>query len=226
MKPSQKIRAVVSDFDGTLVDPTEAFALAMDAAIERLNLPTPSKSRLIELAKSPLHKSLLKIIPSEKLDRAGFIRRFFDEYRKAYARVHLEYIRLMPEVFSTLREIYNSGILIGVVSSRRLTGDFVKEEIEFLKLDKFIQALVIIHKTQIRSKKDLIYECIKRLGVKPINCVVVGDSPEDMEAGRDIGALTVGVLYGFSNEKKLRGSKPNVLIKNLPEIIDLLEMML
>lgn len=59
---------------------------------------------------------------------------------------------------------------------------------------KYFDAVVTSEQVE-RGKPypDMILEACRRLGVKPDKVLVVGDSDEDVEAGRAAGAVTVGV---------------------------------
>lgn len=82
-----------------------------------------------------------------------------------------------------------------------------------LILDRFKLAdhfKVIITSDQVEQGKpaaDMILEACRELGFAPENCIVVGDSQEDVEAGREAGCRTVGVGieadYGISRIDEL-----------------------
>src|SRR3990172_5058346 len=62
-----------------------------------------------------------------------------------------------------------------------------------------------------RSKPapDLVLHAARALARAPSECVVVGDSPVDIAAGRAAGAWTVAVMYGYGNSAELRASAPH-----------------
>ena len=111
---------------------------------------------------------------------------------------------------------------IGVVTARKLTIDYVKEELEFLNLNSFIRMLVTFNDIPFQepTKVNLISECIKQLNVKVVN-VGYRRLPEDILAGRKIGALTIGALYGFYG-RKLIDCHPHFTIRKPLEILKIL----
>lgn len=60
----------------------------------------------------------------------------------------------------------------------------------------------------------------KVLGVLPSNCIFVGDSMHDMDAGNRAGVITVGALYGYvpKNHDPIKEWKAHFYIKNASEI--------
>ena len=61
------------------------------------------------------------------------------------------------------------------------------------------------------------------LGVKPEECVFMGDSGVDVQTAVNSGALPVGVLWGFREEKELRENGAKRIIRQAYELLDILE---
>jgi beta-phosphoglucomutase-like phosphatase (HAD superfamily) len=68
---------------------------------------------------------------------------------------------------------------------------------------------------------DIVLEAAKRLGVSPKECVIVGDSPLDVEAGKRAGSLTVAVLSNLYSRRQLENAKPTVIVEDLGTIQDM-----
>jgi len=62
---------------------------------------------------------------------------------------------------------------------------------------------------------DVILTSLAALGAKPEECLMVGDSPADMEAGRRAGVKTCAVRYGYGNPAKLALTEPDYWIDDL-----------
>jgi phosphoglycolate phosphatase-like HAD superfamily hydrolase len=60
------------------------------------------------------------------------------------------------------------------------------------------------------------------MGVAPESCVMIGDTPVDIRAGKAAGAQTVGVLSGFSHEPELRHAGADLILPSINELVDLL----
>lgn len=59
---------------------------------------------------------------------------------------------------------------------------------------------------------------MKELGVTAEETVYVGDTAADMQTGKSAGAWTVGVLWGFRDEKELRENHADVIISKPDEL--------
>ena len=50
---------------------------------------------------------------------------------------------------------------------------------------------------------------------------MVGDGPQDVEAGRRAGCRTIGIQGGFLAPERLISAQPDVLIESLAELPDI-----
>ena len=65
---------------------------------------------------------------------------------------------------------------------------------------------------------DVILNAIAALGAKPEDCLMVGDAPADMEAGKRAGVKTCAVRYGYGDPSKLAKFEPDFWIDDLREL--------
>jgi phosphoglycolate phosphatase len=65
---------------------------------------------------------------------------------------------------------------------------------------------------------DVILTALSALGAKPEECLMVGDSPADMEAGKRAGVKTCAVRYGYGKPEKMAGYEPDFWISDLREL--------
>jgi len=59
---------------------------------------------------------------------------------------------------------------------------------------------------------DVIFRSLDGLGVRPEDCLFVGDSPADMEAGRRAGVKTCAVLWGYGDREEMARWTPDYWI--------------
>jgi len=65
---------------------------------------------------------------------------------------------------------------------------------------------------------DVVLTALAALGAKPEDCLFVGDSPADMEAGRRAGVRTCAVRYGYGKLTDLQKWSPDYWISDLREL--------
>ena len=66
---------------------------------------------------------------------------------------------------------------------------------------------------------DVVLRSVAALGAKPEDCLFVGDSETDMEAGRRAGVRTCAVRYGYGNPAALARWEPDYWISDLRELL-------
>ena len=66
---------------------------------------------------------------------------------------------------------------------------------------------------------DVIFTALAALGANPEDCLFVGDSPADMQAGRRAGVKTCAVRYGYGKQPELARWEPDYWIGDLRELL-------
>jgi HAD superfamily hydrolase (TIGR01509 family) len=70
-----------------------------------------------------------------------------------------------------------------------------------------------------KPEPDVILKSIEIFGVKPSECLMVGDAPSDMEAGRRAGVKTCAVRYGYGNLEAMAAFQPDFWIDHPSELV-------
>jgi HAD superfamily hydrolase (TIGR01549 family) len=70
-----------------------------------------------------------------------------------------------------------------------------------------------------KPEPDVIYAALKGLGASREDCLFVGDSAADMEAGKRAGVKTCAVLYGYGERDDLAKWEPDYWISDPQELI-------
>jgi HAD superfamily hydrolase (TIGR01509 family) len=65
---------------------------------------------------------------------------------------------------------------------------------------------------------DVILTALAALGARPEDCLMVGDSPADMEAGKRAGVKTCAVRYGYGKPEDLARFAPDFWIDDLRKL--------
>jgi phosphoglycolate phosphatase len=116
-------RALLFDWDNTLVDNWDVITDAMNAVYDAFGMPRWT----IDEAKAKIRSSMRDAFPKAFGDRAKEAGRIFSDY---FALHHLERLREMPGAGGLLRGLAGSGLHLGVVSNKR--GRFLRLEAERL----------------------------------------------------------------------------------------------
>lgn len=66
---------------------------------------------------------------------------------------------------------------------------------------------------------DVILKSLELFGVRPEDCLMIGDSATDMAAGRAAGVRLCAVRYGYGNHDEMRRYEPDYWVNDLGELV-------
>jgi HAD superfamily hydrolase (TIGR01549 family) len=202
-------RAVLFDWDGTLVDSAErtyrcyvrvfsAYGIGYDqSAFERTYSPDWYRT----------------------YEDVGLAREHWPEADARWLSCYeTETSRLVPGAREALERLARAGLAQGLVSSG--DGSRVRREIQALGLEPFFGAVVCGGETARRKPDpDPLLLALERLSLPAAAAAYVGDSPEDVAMAKSAGAFAVGIPGGFPNREALAASRPDLLAPSLGEAL-------
>lgn len=202
-----RVRAVIFDWDGTLLDSYHADAAAYQVMFRKLGIAWG----VAELEKhySPNWHRVYRAagIPKKRWAEADRL------WRNAY--VHLK-PALMPGTRRVLRQLALEYVL-GLVTSGN--GARVRGQLRKFGFAKLFRAAVFAEDARHRKPHPApLKVALARLQISPNECVYVGDSPEDVEMAQRAGVRTVAVYGPFPNHERLRKAKADALLESLQEL--------
>jgi len=218
-----RVKALLIDLDGTLVDSTEAYKEAGQAGFAALGLKADDEKIAFEVA-----RRLEQNLPIDDLFARFNVdleveERFLPAYLEAYYSVVHVKSKLFPKARETLQTLIQDFPL-ALVTLRYVSREQVIEELRRLRLMKYFRAVV----TALDVKKpkpfpDAFLKASERLGIKIQDCAIVGDSVVDVQAGRSAGAKTIAVFSGLFSRRELEKQKPDLIIKDINSLPDFLQ---
>jgi HAD superfamily hydrolase (TIGR01509 family) len=214
-----KIKGVIFDLDGTLIDTLETYTRAFNQGIAGFNLAPISKETLATFLNRalPLEKILLELFPipfEEKEVRLVCL----GEIQKAYTALEKENVLLKPGVKEILPKLREMGLKIGIVTARMTSGEIKWRELRRLGINHFIDAMVTGAEAERKPATGSLMECIRQLGLFPAECVSVGDSRADIITGKAAGVITIALPTGVATREDLCQENPEAIIDNLTEL--------
>jgi len=132
-----------------------------------------------------------------------------------YADEMFRTTRLYPEVADTLAWFDNKRK--AVVTSKEVR--FTKIILDHFEIGKYFDAIVGGDTTPARKPDPRpVLEGLRLLGGTAEEAVMIGDSENDINAGRRAGTRTCGVTFGFRTAEQLRLSEPDDLVDRFDEL--------
>ncbi|MBD3310158.1 HAD hydrolase-like protein [Candidatus Woesearchaeota archaeon] len=72
-------------------------------------------------------------------------------------------------------------------------------------------------------KKDMLAGFLSEKGYTPGETMIVGDTEEEIEIGKELGIVTVAIMDGYHSEERLRSAGADHYISNLGQIIGIID---
>jgi pyrophosphatase PpaX len=213
----QNIKAVLFDLDGTLVDSSEAIIKAVEKVLELKGL-TCNRAKVARMIGLPLENIFGVLAPNLSEQE---IWQLVHEYRKYYMAHHLENTTIHPSAQMVLRKLKAKGFKLGIITTKY--REPVMDVLSHFGIAELFDVVVTGYEViKHKPAPDIVLEAAKRLRVDPKQCVVVGDSPLDVQAGKQAGAFTIAVLSTTYTRKQLESTKPTIVIEEFEEILNIL----
>jgi len=195
-------KLVIFDLDGTLIDSLADLADATNRirAVRALPpLPPEGVRALIGQGARSLVNRALPGADEPEIDRA------LDEFL-AYNLAHIaDKTRPYPEVPETLTELAGRGIPLCVLSNKNVA--LCRDVMERLGIARFVPQIYGADSFPYRKPSpEPVLALLQKYGVASRECVLVGDSINDIAAGGGAGVITVGCSYGYGNPEELAGA--------------------
>jgi HAD superfamily hydrolase (TIGR01509 family) len=127
----------------------------------------------------------------------------------------------MPGTLETLEWLRDQGIKMAVCTSN--SGDLARRILERLEASQFFQS--VIGRTPgllMKPHPDQVLACLRQICIDPRDGVMVGDSHNDVLAGKAAGARTIAIPVYFTNKGAMEAAKPDATVKSMRELPDAL----
>jgi HAD superfamily hydrolase (TIGR01509 family) len=204
------LRAVLFDWDGTLVNTAEASYRCYEKLFGSYGIA---------------------------FDREAFGRTYSPNWHLTYSALGLaeerwseadarwlqhygeEEVVLIEGAREALLRVRDAGLAAGLVTS----GDRVRvsRELTDIGVAELFQALVCAEDTVKRKPHpDPLLLALERMRLAPGQAVYIGDSPEDVQMARTAGVRAVGIPGAFPNREALAAARPDVLEPTLAAALD------
>ena len=214
------IKAVLFDLDGTLANSLKDLAVATNYALATENFPPRQTEEFKMFVGDGIAKMLERALPENYRD-SETVARMEKVFLKYYSVHYADTTSSYAGVDDLLNELQKMGLIIAVVTNKaQEMADVVVEKLYGNTFKK-----VFGKREGIPAKPDptLALLAMEELGVKPEECVFLGDSGMDVLTAVNSGALPVGELWGFRDEAELLANGAKYIINKPLELLDIIK---
>lgn len=211
-----RIRFIVFDWDGTLMDSEAQIVSCLHAAIADLQLEPMDDDTVKNVIGLGLKEAIDVLVPGRD-DR--FQQAFVDYYREHWFKS--ESSSLFEGVRESLEALRQRDIVLGVATGKARRG--LDRVLKDTGLGSYFDATRCADEAPSKPHPQMLLELMDVLGMKPQQTVMVGDTEYDMEMATNAGAAKIAVSSGVHSEERLQRHSPLVCldrIRDMPAWLD------
>ena len=203
-------KVIIFDFDGTIADTVDALVnVANRLAVE---------FGYIQI--TPEELSILRNLTSREIIKYSGISIFKIPFLvkkvKSELKNKIPELKPIPGMQETLTELKNRGHRLGII-----TSNSQENVAEFLKINNLDNLFEFVYSgVTIFGKTTIINNVLRQKQIKTQEVIYVGDETRDIEASKKANIKVVAVTWGFNSSEALSKQKPDFLINNPRELIN------
>lgn len=207
-----KVRGLIFDLDGTLIDSYTAITTSLNHARARFELPALSVEAVRAEVGRGLEALVADLVGNDRVDSAVRL------FRERYAQVFLDQTRILPGVADTLEQLARRGMRLAVASNKpaRFTTPIL-EHLDLLRHFAAVEGPDSAGRT--KPHPAMVRRCLDRLELGADNAVYVGDMVLDVLTATRSGLPVVLVPGGSSAEEALRRTG-QPLVRAFPDLLN------
>lgn len=206
------IRAVLFDFDMTLIDSSYGVTFCLNRVAEAFGLRAVTRDEVLRTIGYPMEKAMEMLWNS-------FQSSWIEYYRNNLVPFERERLAPLPGVVESLRQLHERGIAMAVVSNRNR----ILPAIRSAGLECFFSHHVGMEDVDTpKPDPQSILIALERLQELPENAVLVGDSEVDARASKAAGVRFIGLTTGDRLSVDLFAEGAYSVVDDFPDIISLI----
>ncbi len=197
-----RIKSVLLDMDGTLVDTNDAHAHAWVEALRRGGYDVPFE-RVRRLIGMGADKLLPEAVGVSKGSEEG--ERLAEWWAEIFKEKHLPQARASPKVRELLNRMRETGFKLVIATSAE--KEILEPLLEITGAKDLIQEETSAD--DVESSKpdpDIVFAALKKTGLPPEEVLMLGDTPYDIEAAGKAGVGVVALRCGGFSDDDLSGA--------------------
>lgn len=212
------IKACIFDLDGTLADTIESIWYSSNEALAAVGLPPQPMEAYKYYAGDGA-----KVLIERALEAAGdkelvHFDRAYAVYGDFFAKDCTYKVTVFDGIKETLDGLKARGLKLAVLSNKPHARSI--DVVHKLFGERYFDVIQgQVDGVPRKPAPDGAINIAAALGVRPDECLYVGDTNTDMQTGRSAGMHTVGVLWGFRQRKELEENRAMEIISRPSELL-------
>ncbi len=217
------IKGIIFDLDGTLLDTIEDLADSVNAALSEVGKPGHDTAKVQSFVGNGMVRLVERAL-GEPFD-PELVEQVLARFKEHYARLYTNKTVPYPGLKDVVDISKAWGLKLGVCSNK--ANKYVKPLID-LHFGSETFDFVLGEVDYIPRKPDpaMALEVAANMGVRPSECLYVGDSTVDIQTGKAAAMPVCAVSYGFQSEALLETFEPHYMVHDADGLLGLIKALI
>lgn len=216
-----RLKLVVFDCDGTLVDSQHSIVACMESAWRAFGLAVPPTAAAVRrIVGLPLVEGIALLHPAGSgSDHANLA----ECYKQAFLALRErgpEDEPLFPGVRDAVEQLDRAGVLLGIATGKGRRG--LSVTLSRHELMEFFVTRQTADDAPGKPHPGMLLQAMAETGAGPAETVMVGDTTFDMMMARNAGVPAVGAAWGYHEPEELHESGARAVIQSCAELLSVL----
>lgn len=209
---NSQINLLVFDLDGTLVDSSATIYKSTKKTFEILNIKNDLRKEELDKRIGAHFVDIFEEFNIPVPDFEGFI----SIYKKVYFD-YIDYSTLYPAVTETLSELKKHYKVALLTTKAQDQADLIINHFGLRAYFNYVMGRR--DGFPVKPAPEPYLQICKDLNIQTSHSMMIGDSEMDIQCGKNAGAFTTAVTYGYRKETELVEQNPDHLIHSINDLL-------
>lgn len=211
------LKAVIFDWDGTLVDSVSTIYTCKKVLAKKYNLPVPSEAIAKEVQGMKFSVALARCFPSADNNLLSVLAKDFhelmqtDEYQS----------NLFPDVKAVMTHLKSNGYKLAVATSKARVE--LKRALRYTGLENVFDLTCCGEEYVNKPDPAMLLYIMEELNVKPNECIMVGDTVIDAIFAKNANIQIACTSLGAHSVEQLMRMAPIAIFDEWTKLITIIE---
>jgi phosphoglycolate phosphatase len=206
-----RFQTVLLDLDGTLVDAFTTIHRAYVHTLPAFGRPEPTMEEVRLAVGGGLHNAMRHFLPEEVIPAAIKLHLDYTD------RILLEDVVLMPGAMDLLNQLHDRRVALAVYTNKH--AEAARRICAHLGVTPLLRGVFGAGDTPwLKPRREFSEHVLRTLGAARETTMLIGDSPFDVETGRNAHFACWCVTTGTHDAAQLRAAGAEEIFENLPAL--------
>jgi len=210
-----KYKAIIFDWDGTLVDSTARIVDAMQMAIVENAMPVLTDHAIQQIIGLGLPEALKVLWPDITAAQSLQMQKSYVANFSHHSKISVDFFNQAHEIFEQLKQL---GYVLAVATGKTRRG--LDEMLDGMDVRDVFDITRCADETASKPSPIMLQQILNELKITHSQALMVGDTSFDLDMARNINMDSIGMTHGAHDSKILMASGAKALCHDLNDLLD------